>query len=209
MEDIAALDTPSVQHVSVPLDPAMPDVAQPLWGLLDWSRCVVGGSQALHAYERNQSLFAPQWTPADVDVHCALASDAEYMEELLRLLSATQGTLVEPVTLVSNGRPPGTRTSMRDEVFDRAIRATATIRVPGVPVPVQLIRVETTNLIETLDRISDMPACVSYTVRDHERVFHVPTRAMGALRTGQIPWCPMTAERKDKYEKRGYVFLEE
>ena len=82
--------------------------------------------------------------------------------------------------------------------------------LPGVPLPVQLVALDTTangrDLLTHLTDITDLPACVSYTVCAGQRVFHVPERGFMALRTHWIHAGFTCKARRAKYVARGYDF---
>ena len=203
---------PPVQDVVCDVDPATPDAAAALYPVLDWERSVVFGSYALRLYTSDTA-----WEPGDIDVPYRCTSHAEFMAEVTRLLTATGATLAKSVTLRSDADRHQAAQVLdgREERFHMSILATATLRVPGVPWPVQLVgmdpsgdRLGNTGLVEHLNHIQDLPACVSYTMADdgRTRIWHVPTRAVEALRTRHVRAVDICAARKDKYAKRGYVF---
>jgi hypothetical protein len=203
MEDIA--ETPTPLHETR-------DVAQPLYAALDWRRTVVAGSYALQHY-----LRAWSWSPGDIDVMVQARSHDDFLAELDRVTRALPGaTLVKPATLLTDAQRQSPMVG-REERFHEAILATATLAVPGIPLPMQLVGIELTpnhaqgapeDLLGQLNRITDLPACVTYTVRDHERIFHVPERGLHALRTGEVPVVHICAARRSKYEARGFVFID-
>jgi hypothetical protein len=105
-----------------------------------------------------------------------------------------------------------------EERFHESILATSKVTVPGVPIPVQLVGLDTTSnilgkatLVEHLSLICDLPAAVSYTARHGTKIFHVPEDAKTCIASGRVPEnkiCPFAAARKKKYQERGYTFFE-
>ena len=187
------------------------DIAQPIYRVLDWTKCVIGGSYALQQYTGDKT-----WTPNDIDVPCDIATHEAFTKEVNRLLDAIPGATTTKLTLWSPAkRAEASRGKTGpDEHFHESIVATASLHVPGVPLPVQLVAVNTKSgpwatagLVEHLSHITDAPACVSYTAGG-ERIFHVPPERVRAIETRRIPAFEICAARMDKYKARGYTFYE-
>ncbi len=204
MEDIA--ERPQPLHETA-------DIAKPLYAALDWNRSYVGGSYALQQYTRNW-----QWSPGDIDVTVQCRSHEDFVNQVQRVVAALhKDTRIEKLTLYTD-EMRRTPVSGREERFHEAIAATCTLRVPAIPIPVQLVGIELVSsnaqgmpvdLLAQLNRITDLPACVTYTVRDHERIFQVPERCIEALTTRRVRAWDVCASRRAKYAARGYTFVEE
>jgi hypothetical protein len=132
--------------------------------------------------------------------------------------SGRLGSRIEKVNLhTSESRAAANRDAWetgRDEKIHDSIVGAITLHVEGVPVPVQLVGFDTsahflgrTDIVTHLDRITDLPACVSYSVHEGERVFHVPDRAREPLETKRVSKRAICAARQGKYEARGYTFF--
>ncbi len=192
----------------------MEDIARPLYQALDWSRTLVGGSYALHQYTRDTA-----WQPNDIDILIDCTSHADFQTELARVCAASACTLEKVKLMTPEERSKAaTQRSGPDERFHDSILATSVLRVPGVPLPVQLIGIERTSsntygtapdLLTHLNRITDVPACVSYGWRDQQRIWHLQDRCVEAITTRRVNAWDICAARKDKYTARGYVFYNE
>jgi hypothetical protein len=178
----------------------------------DRSRCVVGGSYALHQY-----LGDTHWEPNDIDIMCRANSHAEFQALLDRFKGsfAPAQVKVEKVKLLDDAaREQATREadgSGREERFHRSILATSTLAIDGVPRPVQLVGLDVApqrTLLDHLNGLSDLPACVSYTVSGGARFFHVPERGLQALRTRRINRFAACSARIDMYKQRGFAFYD-
>jgi hypothetical protein len=196
-----------------------------LYQHLDWMHCVVGGSYALKQYMR------AKWAARDADVMCQVASAKELEEMAFRLVHSlnhggrrigtaeeTEDARVDKFTEIT----PEMRTAHWKELggeerFHESILATSKLTVPGVPIPVQLVGLNTTShilgkatLVEHLNLICDLPAAVSYTARHGTKIFHVPERAIEPIATRQVPVskiCPFANSRMQKYTERGFTFV--
>ena len=187
------------------------DYARPLYGTLDWTMCVIGGSYALQQFTQDTT-----WSPNDIDIPCALKTHDEFVAEVERLKTAMQGTEVTKMKLwtpelrAQHGRDnPGP-----DEKFHRSIIATAVLAVPGIALPVQLVGVDITTgprfsagLLEHLAQITDSPARVSYT-ENGPRIYHVPMGDLEPIMSRRIPSWKICPARKAKYTARGYTFYD-
>jgi hypothetical protein len=111
---------------------------------------------------------------------------------------------------VNVGGPSQSYGGRSDERFDASIVATTEVLLPQVPVPIQFVGVRTPNrpLLAHLDLINGLPAAVTYTVRPNSgsRCFHLSDYARAAIASKRVPAFGISAERKEKYEKRGFEF---
>lgn len=196
----------------------MMDAAAPLYPVLDWTRCVVGGSHALQQFTRDVS-----WMPGDIDIHCALPDMASLLKETDRLVHQLPGARITKTLEVTDEMRRAPRTPDmpdREEKFHESICGNVTLQVPGVPVPVTLVahRLSFFPTLEALlDRATDTPACVSYriTTMGGERGIGLDVRMFHSRRGDAdyiwkrkpIPVDLICAARKDKYKARGYEFV--
>jgi hypothetical protein len=187
----------------------MEDIAGPLYNVLDWSRSAIGGSYALQQFTR------AQWTPADIDIAYKCSTHDEFVREVQRVREATDAR-IDKMTLLTEEMRNSPEWSGRDERYHESIIASATLTVPAIPSKVQLVGMDPqkhflgeTDILGHLNRITDLPACVSYTVRGHERIFQVPERCIDALRTHRVQRWQTCKTRREKYEARGYVYEDE
>lgn len=205
-----------------PLPPSVTDVAHELWVHVDWTRCAVGGSYALQQYTRDPW---PKRPPEDIDIHCQVET-AQELEAIAEALVASSnrttrlGEPEEPEACVTKFTviTPEMRTAHwkklgGGERFHESILATAKLRMRYVPLPVQLVGMNTTSnvlgkapLLEHLALICDLPASVAFTVNKGRKIFHVPERALGPLQTKLVHAGDICAARRAKYEQRGYLF---
>lgn len=65
-----------------------------------------------------------------------------------------------------------------------------------------------TDIVRHLDRITDLPAAVSFIYGPRGRLFHTPERALEAIATKHVVSANICAERKAKYQARGYTIDE-
>jgi hypothetical protein len=201
---------------------ATPDIAARLRLAVDWSQCAVMGSYALHQYMQAAHLHDPKqpWFPNDIDVGCNIATHDAFKLHVKRVVDAlatnpSTPPVVEKLVLLTDEERSarGIAAAARgdEERFHRSIIATATLRVPGIPVPVQLVGLDTTesrgDLEAHLDVVTDVPAAVSYRYTHYgSRIFHVPERAVQAIQTRRVPTRTICSSRMAKYAARGFMF---
>lgn len=204
------------------------DIAQPLYGAIDWSRSVIGGSYALQQFTQDNA-----WTPNDIDIPYACDTHEEFIRERDRFQAALGGPGVAQV-LRTNLWTPALRAEAvlralrplaaggghdylsREEGYHEAIVASARLVVRNIPLQVQLVGMTTSpmnsfpqdSLLRRLARITDLPACVSYSAFTGTRIFHIPEHGMDAILTRRIRNDKICASRKEKYLTRGYTFYE-
>lgn len=203
----------------VPLPPAVTDVARELWRHIDWTRCAVGGSYALQQYTRDPWPARP---PSDIDIHCQV-EDAEELRAIAKALVASSNRdnwVDEPAARITKFTEITREMRIAqyeelggEERFHESILATAKVQMQRVPLPVQLVGMDTDSmplgkapLLEHLALICDLPASVAFTVNKGQKIFHVPERALKPLRTKCVHVNNICAARRAKYEARGYAF---
>lgn len=201
MEDITDIEHPAPE----------PHAASELRPLFDWTQCVVGGSFALQQYLREP------WIPNDIDVMCKCGSVADLEAIISRVKDGAPNTTVSPVLVITPEiRSAKTKEDPDYERFHESIIATCKMAIPGIPLPVEVVALNPrltpigdASIIEHLNRITDLPACVSYNYyADGTRHFHVPKRALRALERRVIKAFNICASRKAKYAARGFTFEE-
>lgn len=177
----------------------MADPAAALYRMIDWSKCVIAGSYALWQYDRPS---APDWQPADIDVVCEAATTKAFDEHVERLRKAAGVDTLVKTAEYGGGKPPWTMSTV----------TTATMRVRGIPLPVQLVGVRVPHggtLLHHLAQTTDLPASVYYTVPGQNKMFHLSEACAAAIRTRRVPRAGVSAARRAKYEARGYAFVDE
>ncbi len=193
------------------------DPASVLYRAIDWTKCVIGGSYALKLYSN------AKWPVGDIDIMCDVQSAAELlalahglthsMDQRVLKERPSKVSLDKFTVLTPEMRKEAQKTNGGEERFHESILGTCTLTVPGVPMPVQMVGIDTTShiygklaLVDHLDYITDLPAAVQYTVAQDRPLFHVPQRAVDAIASKRIPIATICASRKAKYEARGYEF---
>lgn len=186
-----------------------------IYRAIDWNKCVIGGSGALRQFTN------ASWNEADTDIFAEVASASE-LRTLVDAFMDTMNLRVETPHVVIEKFVELTPDMRRDalqknggnnERFHESILATCTLQVPGLAMPVQFVGINTMShsygklsLLDHLNLITDLPAAVQYTAKNGTPLYHVPERALEALRTKRIPSANICASRKTKYEERGYDF---
>lgn len=185
----------------------MIDPMIPYYSYIDFDRSVIGGSYALHKYTRDCN-----WTPDDVDI-MVFASDLDDFRSMVKKFRDDSGGRLIKFNDFSHGHPNNhDHDSKREEFFNECIKASATIIIDGLDHPIQYVYVESLHnrtLVETLEEITDLPACVNYTVRKGKIYYNVPARAVMPLRTRDIHIDQICPVRREKYEARGYRFYKD
>jgi hypothetical protein len=219
MEDIVG---PIAPLPPAPRSPAVTDVARELWLHVDWTRCAAGGSYALQQYTRDPW---PKRNPDDIDIHCQVDTPEELRAMAEAMVASsnrvtytefpeepsaciTKFTVITPEMRTAHWKELG-----GEERFHESIIATAKLQMRYIPLPVQLVGMDTTSnvlgkapLLEHLALICDLPASVAFTVQNGKKIFHVPERALRSLQTKQVHINNICAARRVKYEERGYSF---
>jgi hypothetical protein len=177
----------------------------PIYNSLNWNKSVVAGSYAL------QQFTGDQWNPNDIDIVVNCKDKNEFKEEVNNFIGELhERTLIAKVikfNLDPHADPLSSdRQNRRDERFHESIVATCTLDVQTVPKPVQLVGINPVNrtLLAHLRDITDVPACVNYTVEDGRRIFHVGEKCAEALFTRKMSGLAICESRKQKYKERGY-----
>lgn len=203
---------------------------------IDWERCLIGGSYALKQY-LNKNSYLAQWEPSDVDIFGVYKNFEEFNAECKKFQEKAGLELIKEVyndvekitvhitgpqvELNNNNNSSENKNSNDDfvEDFDYAIIGTKTYVKKDFAQKIQMVgfnaeRVEkerpgTQSLLELLDKITDLPACICYTVSDDQKIFYVPLRAIEPLKTGMINYSAICSKRIDKYAKRGFQFCKD
>ena len=182
---------------------------------IDFDNAVIGGSYALHQYTLQYATEQFMWSPDDVDVHTKAEDINDFKEIVEKFCRDTNATL-NKFNDFSKGHPDdrdfGTGLTKRDEKFHESVKASATMTVPNIDLKVQYIYIQGQNSNEPveaqLERITDLPSCVSYKVSrlTGEKSFIIPAKGIEALRTRLISKADICPSRMEKYSKRGYTF---
>lgn len=183
------------------------DYLKSYYNLLNWKNTVISGSYALKLYT------GASWDANDIDIVIAGGTFEEFMDEVKKFVYATESTITKTNNFMDGPKPGENLVGLdkRDEKFHEVIKATVTIEVPDIPIPVQFIylcdgnfRDSTPELI--LAEIQDVPACVTYKADKGVQLFTIPAKGREALTTGHVCAKDICPSRKEKYEKRGYHF---
>lgn len=212
------LQNPTNQETSDPMQlvPEPPEkkfygndiITYTVYKSLDWGISTIGGSYAL------QQFTGDTWEANDVDIFIQCRNPEVFELEVGKFMHRLSNDEYSPSSAQitkKNLDPHGTpispdRINGRDERFNESIIATCTLEVKDVPKPVQFVGINTgaRSLLAHLHDITDVPACVNYTVDDGRRIFHVGEKCRQALFTRQLSGLDICRSRKDKYKERGY-----
>ena len=168
---------------------------------LNWNRSIIGGSYAL------QQFTGDKWKPNDIDIMIKCDDINDFQNEVIRFVNETKGTLIK--TRENMNPAVGKQSLPLEEDFHKSILGTATIMVNDCPKPIQLVAIKTEpydTLLGHLNKITDTPACVSYTVQNNQRIYHIPEKCCEALFTRKVKKNNICFTRMDKYKERGYDF---
>lgn len=182
------------------------DVLKPFYQHMDLSRVVISGSYAL-----NQFTGDKLWEPNDVDI-LTTARDIDHFRTMVQDFCAqSSGEMVKFNDFAAGHPDRSPEEDRRDEKFHEAIRASAKVQVPGVPLVLQFVWIQGLNgdaaAEVQLEKVSDLPSCVSYKVVDGRRFFIVPEKGAEALFTRRVDACDICPARMEKYRKRNYDFF--
>jgi hypothetical protein len=168
---------------------------------------VVGGSYALQQYTK------AKWEANDIDIFINCFGYNEYLvfEMIVKSFIETN----EKIKIITDFRTldqlckdaEKKEDAMIQERFSTKIIGTITIQYPGIDKHVQFIGISckyNEELVDILDKMTDLPSCLSYNVSEDKRIFNVPDKylKMGDVINNRMI-CPL---RKKKYEERGYKF---
>lgn len=186
-------------------------IPKELYDALDWSNAVIGGSYALKQFTGDTS-----WEPHDVDIMIGTDWEAESFEAYAKDFEAKTNAKKVSEATFDDSHPknqPQDPFTGDNEMFHQLIRASKTYKFPGFDLPVQLIGVNTHRLNmqgrsvqAVLNITTDIPSCVSYSIQDNMKIFHIPEKGREILLTGVGKAEHVCPSRKEKYEARGYAF---
>lgn len=178
---------------------------------IDFDRAVIGGSYALNQYTQDY-----MWSPDDVDI-MTTATNIEHFRQIAEsFATSANGTLIR-FNDFSEGHPnDDPEQNRRDEKFHESIKASAKILVHNLKHPIQYVWIQGLTPDNGcspeawLEEITDLPACVNYKVDPitQKKHFNVPEKAKECLMTRHIHSTDICPSRKEKYEKRGYKFID-
>lgn len=182
-------------------------VPQKVYNAIDWGKTVVAGSYALQQFT-NES-----WKSNDIDIMIKCDDINDFEKEVSKFITQTEGEVILTNLITTESRKNFAGT--RDEAFHESVLGSCTIKVKDCDTPIQLVAINPKNagnsthnlsLIGCLNKITDVPACVSYTIENNQRIFHVPEKCSEALFTRRVYKNNICASRLQKYQERGFVF---
>jgi hypothetical protein len=174
------------------------EIPSKVYEVFDWTKTVVGGSYALNMYT------CPKWESNDVDVMIKTTNRDDFNTEVNRIVAGTNATIIKQRWGIDKYLP----IQPDQEAFNKKVLGTCTLKVENINKPIQLIAIETDNktLLSTLNEITDKPACISYTIEDGKKMFHVPEKCAEVLFTKKASKTDICQSRIIKYTERNYQF---
>lgn len=158
---------------SQPLNRKQSDLPTHLYEKLDWQVTAVGGSYALHQFTKD-----PAWQPNDVDIMMA-CQDKEEFNRLCQIFAGTSDVHLLRETWFDEGST-NLRDNSPDELFHESVLGGKTYQIDGLDKNVQLICLqkteEATTPAQILSLTTDIPACVSYTMFNGQKIFSIPKK---------------------------------
>ena len=180
-----------------------PDLPNNIKNSINWQNSAVAGSFALH-----QFTGATDWQPEDLDIMVACQTKEEFIKSALEFENKSQASLIRFAWF--DPTKPKFSTDRIDELFHESVLGSRTYCVAGFDKPVQLICLQQTETLkspaEILSLTTDIPACVSYTMVDGEKLFQIPARGREILLTNRGSRTDICANRYEKYLARGFKF---
>lgn len=181
-----------------------PDLPNSIKNSIDWKNSAVAGSFALH-----QFTGATNWQPNDIDIMVACQTKEEFLASAQAFENKSQAILVRHAWFDPNKPTVNTETS-DDEKFHESVLGSRTYYVSEFDKKIQLICLKQSEARESpaeiLSLTTDIPACVSYTMFNGEKVFQIPARGREILLTNRGPKTGICASRYEHYLSRGYEF---
>lgn len=194
--------------------PNLDAIPSDIYKLIDFEKCVIGGSYALHQFTKPTN-----WYPNDIDImYGSTTSDLrEFSKMVNKFVKQSKSQISVKIRnrkeLIKAKQDEGEHT----EGFDHRIIGTVTLKVPNVKFKVQFICIDlngdnynnkkSTTLQDVLNDITDLPSCVNYTWSEGNKIFHVPEKAIDSLLHDKpIIYSQICSTRLNKYSKRGYKF---
>lgn len=186
--------------------PTQEDIAAPIHHAIDWSKCVGVGSYPLQQY------MNASWIPDDIDFACKANTPEEFNKIVEKFAQeAGQKGFVQKWAIKPDGLEiKGSEDYCRDRLGDYFV-ASCNIKIDGVKQPIQFIGLKAEpndDLPSIINKVADLPACISYSMSNGNRIFHVPYRAINVLRTMRVSARDIAFARQEKYRKRGFKIVE-
>jgi len=216
---------PRINNRGFPVD----DPAKPLYKHLDWTKSVIGGSYALKQFTGDNG-----WEPNDIDILTAHNSKDEFDQYCNDVESNSKLNFVKSTQRDGNDRVVSfdkTGNKIEDkhidefgdhEMFHDLIKESKTYNWNNYKVQMVYIKPqEGRSLQSVLAETTDSPSCVSFHIERYhpkticgidssqlveEKIFHVPSKGLQLLMTGQGISSDICKSRKRKYEDRGYKY---
>ena len=173
----------------------------------------IGGSYALQQFTK-----AHNWEPNDVDIMIGCEDIHNFNDKVKLFETEMNVKLLKSYNYYKSKQYDNINkifTNKYDEYnekFHDSILSTRTYELDGFNKKIQLIAIKTihpNNIMNVLNSITDIPACVTYKYLDNgDKIFYVPEKGLDALYTKVIASDKICESRRDKYMKRGYIFLE-
>lgn len=173
-----------------------------LHNAINWNCSVVSGSYALHSFTGDKS-----WQPHDIDIMVACSDTMNFQKEAEQFSRKAGATLIKESWFNDKHIEPD------QELFHEYVLGSKTYQVPGTELPVQLICLKQHPVkglntpIDILNVTSDVPSCVSYSISNGVRIFHIPEKGREAILTKTVKESEICPSRKAKYQTRGYTFV--
>ena len=173
-------------------------ISSEVYEVFDWSKTVIGGSYALNMFT------CPKWESNDIDVMIKTTNQEDFNAEINRIVTGTNATIIKQRWGINKHQP----IQSDQEEFNKTVLGTCTLKIENIDKPIQLVAIETGNktLLSTLNEITDKPACISYTVENGKKMFHIPEKCSEALFTKKISRVDICQSRISKYTERNYQF---
>jgi len=179
-----------------------PDLHPSIYEKLDWRVTAVAGSYALHKF-----TSATNWQPNDVDIMIACQDKEDFNRRCQIFAESRDVMLVREAWFDEKSKNIG---NSPDELFHKSVLGSKTYQIDGLDKNVQLIclqqSVDATTPAQILSMTSDIPACVSYTMFNGQKIFSIPEKGAEILLTKRGPLSGICASRESKYKERGYEF---
>ena len=191
-------------------------ITNDFYELLDVGNFLVGGSYALKLYA------GAKWEANDIDifVFCGVKNKGFYnlYDEFEKIVNKVL-VKCDRIKIIKDFRDSNLlfedheedEANMGGEHFNEQIVGTITIKYPNIDKNIQFVgiyseKIETFN--DVLEKITDLPSCVSYISINDKKTFFVPKKYDEMIKKGYIEKSEICSKRLQKYEKRGYIFIE-
>jgi hypothetical protein len=171
---------------------------------LNWNNSVVAGSYALKQFTGDT-----HWECNDIDVMVACQTKQEFQNEADSFKDKSDMLLVREAWFDDSGK----RGSTLDEMYHERVLGSKTFVIRdyfNYSKTVQLIWLKQNypneSPVAILNETSDIPACVSYSVMNGSRIFHIPEKGREIIMTRTGAKHMICASRLEKYQARDYIF---